>query len=309
MAQRSWERNKVETSARELVIGEPHHQPGLVAHIPKDRFPIQVINFYHFKDWPREKAYCARCGSHRHRDGFTIELDDGTWALAGSKCAADLWGNEWKSVRSKFDDELRAAAIVLDVRPLVPELKLIRASLNASWRSAIETVSDYQRRFRGAAEPLFNVLKSGAARPDHCITTIGKSSIHLDGWPFFAIEDILERFETALSQIDRAIATGEGQQAELGAHTVSLRQALDHLDSVAQGVRGFRSFFVPKELRDLDNILYAATTRLGSRFAGRYEVKLGQIVDLLTHQPICGPINSYPLLHIEPLRRLQALVS
>lgn len=309
MSQPSWGRNKIERTARELVIGEPHDQPGLVAHIPKDRLPIQVINFYHFKHWPREKAYCAKCGGHRHRDGFTIELDDNTWALAGSNCAADLWGDDWKSVRSKFDDELRAAAIILDIRPAIPELKSIRFALDAFWRTAIEEVGEHQRRFRGAAEPLFNVLRSAAARPDHCLAKDGRSGIHLDGWAFFAIDDISEIFEAALGQIDQAIAAGRGQQTELGAHTVSLRRALDDLDRVAQAVRGLRSFFAPRELRDLDNILEAAMTILGSRFARRYEVQHGKIVDVLTQQPVGNLNNNYPLLNIEPLRRLQALVT
>lgn len=302
-------RNEIERATRELVIGEPHDQPGLVAHIPKGRRPIQVINFYHFKHWPRKKAYCAKCGGHRHRDGFTIELDDSTWALAGSKCAADLWGDDWKSVRTKFDDELRAAAIILDVRPAVPELKSIRFALDASWRTAIEEVSDQQRRFRGSAEPLFNVLKSAAARPDHCLTMDGFSGVRLDGWAFFAVDEVSEKFEAALGQIDQAIASGSGQQTELGAHTVSLRRALDDLDRVAQSVRGLRSFFAPRELRDLDNVLNAAMTMLGSRFAKRYEIQQGKIIDVVTRQPIGNLNNNYPLLDIEPLRRLQALVT
>src|SRR5947208_2638944 len=111
---------------RELVIGDPHDQPNLVDSIPKGVGPIQIANFYHYGLWPQEKAYCAKCGARRHRDGFTVELDNGTFALAGSTCGSDLWGERWNTVRKTFQSKLHKAGIILDVRPVLSELESIR---------------------------------------------------------------------------------------------------------------------------------------------------------------------------------------
>jgi hypothetical protein len=39
----------------ELVIGDPHEQPGLVARIPVGVDPVQIVNFYHYQFWPEKK--------------------------------------------------------------------------------------------------------------------------------------------------------------------------------------------------------------------------------------------------------------
>jgi hypothetical protein len=176
---------------RELVIGDPHAQPGLVAHITNSVGPVRVINFYHFHLWPKEKAYCAKCGAHRHRDGFTIELDDGTWALVGSKCAGDLWGEHWKTVRKRFQKEIDEVGIILDVRPVLAELESIRAKLDNTWRPIVEQAAAHQRRFKGMMKPLYDALKRAADRPDHCVVINGNQRLFVEGWPFFALDDIL----------------------------------------------------------------------------------------------------------------------
>jgi hypothetical protein len=75
----------VERSVARLIIDDPHDQEGLVDRIADGVGPTQILNYYHYGRWPKEKAYCAKCGARRHRDGFTIELDNGAIALAGSK--------------------------------------------------------------------------------------------------------------------------------------------------------------------------------------------------------------------------------
>ena len=291
---------------RELVIGDPHDQPGLVAHIPDGVSPVRVMNYYHFRLWPKEKAYCAKCADHRHRDGFTVELEDGTWALAGSKCAGDLWGEQWKVVRKTFQKELDAAGIILDVRPVLPELESIRAALDKTWRPVVEQVFAHQKRFKGLMGPLYSTLKRAADRPDHCIVIDGKPRHYVEGWSFFATDDVSRHFQLALAQIDAAIGAGRGQQTELGAHTVALGDARDHLDAVAHAYRGLRNFFAPKERMYFGFLINGATDLLGSAFLNRYALDGLRIVDLVTRQSIGLP-DDFPLLNTEPLRRLRDL--
>jgi len=287
---------------RELVIGDPHAQPGLIPHISDTVAPTRVINFYHFHLWPKQKTYCAKCGAHRHRDGFTIELDDGTWALAGSKCAADLWGDRWKTIRKSFDKELHAAGIILDVRPILTELEGIRAAIENSWRPIVERMAAYQRRFRGMTGPLYDALKRAAEQPDHHIVVDNKPSQYLEGWAFFTT-DIKKHFTLALDELDVAIDSGYGRQTKLGAYTVKLGEAREHLDLVAHAVRAFRSFFAPQEAMHFVNAIEDASRSLGVSFVGRYKIDGAHIVDHFTNQSMRMPDN-YPLLNTVLLRRL-----
>ena len=98
----------------QLVISDPHDQPGLIDHIPPGVGPKQIINFYHYYLYPEEKAYCAKCGARRHRDGFTVELATGEFVLAGSTCGSDLWGERWSTMGRKFEARWQEAGIILD---------------------------------------------------------------------------------------------------------------------------------------------------------------------------------------------------
>jgi hypothetical protein len=292
---------------RELVIGDPHDQAGLVAHIPDGTRPVRVMNYYHFHLWPKEKAYCAKCAGHRHRDGFTVELDDGTLALAGSKCAGDLWGDEWKVVRKTFQAELSAAGIVLDVRPVLRELESIRAALDRTWRPVVEQLVAHQTTFKGRMGSLYNALKRAADRADHCIVVDDKPRYYVEGWSFFAT-DPARHFQLALEQIDAAISAGHGQQSELGVYTVKLDDARDHLDAVAHAARGLRSFFSPKERTFFDILIQGAAISLGGPFRNRYALSGAHVVDLATKQSIGLP-DDFPVLDTKALRRLHDLIS
>jgi hypothetical protein len=118
-----------ELRQRQLEIDDPHDQPNLTAHIPEGVSPVRILNVYRFSKWPAEKAYCSKCEARRHRDGFTVELDDGSSGLLGSKCGADLWGESWHDVAAQFDQELERAGIIRGFGRMLPELKSIIGAL------------------------------------------------------------------------------------------------------------------------------------------------------------------------------------
>jgi hypothetical protein len=297
----------------QLVIGDPHDQRGLVARIPDGVGPVQIVNFYHYHLWPEEKAYCAKCGAHRHRDGFTVELDDGTFALAGSTCGADLWGERWSTVRGTFQAKLHEAGIILDVRNVLSELESIRATLETKWRPVVDQLHAHQKRFKGTMGRLYNELQRAAAQPDHCLPVKGKTALPIDGWTYFATDDVPHQFKLALDQIDAAIAAGHGEETELGVRTVNIGEARDILDGIAHAARGLRRFFTQEPMH-LDAIIRAVNVLVrgpGARhdpYLSPYPYATGvrSVVDVRAEKLIGLP-NDYPVLDTEPLRKLRDL--
>jgi hypothetical protein len=284
----------------ELVIGDPHEQPGLVARIPKGVDPVEIVNFYHYQFWPDKKAYCAKCGAHRHRDGFTVELDDGTFALTGSTCGADLWGERWRTVHSKFQAKLHDSGIILDVRPLLSELENIREALETSWRPIVNQVSVLQGRFKSSMGPLYHVLRAAALRPDHCVVLSNGKSTEFEGWAFFATDDLPKRFRLALEQIDAAIAAGHGKATELGVRTVVIGAAREHLDTIAHAARALRNFFTQQYL---PSVVGAVNLSLGNN---AYVSGVRSVVKKAPETEIGLP-SDYPVINTEPLRKLRDL--
>jgi hypothetical protein len=272
----------------ELVIGDPHDQPGLVDHIPPGVSPVQIVNFYHYPFWPDNKAYCAKCAARRHRDGFTVELDNGTFVLAGSTCGSDLWSERWSAVRKSFQDKLHKAGIILDVRDVLSELESIRAAFEASWQPVVGRLDAHQKRFKNAMAPLHKAL----LRLDR----------DFDGRAYFETDNVGERFRLALDQIDIAIAAGHGQETELGVRTVNIGEARDRLDAVAHAARGMRNFFTQYYL---PSIVDSANAAIGEN---RYSVNGQSVMDDYTQVSIGLPAD-YPVLNTEPLRRLRDLKS
>jgi hypothetical protein len=289
----------------ELVIGDPHDQPGLVTDIPEGMGPVQIVNFYHFHLWPEEKAYCAKCGAHRHRDGYTVELEDGTFALAGSTCGADLWGERWSSVRNVFYEKLHAAGIILDARHAISELQSIRQALEASWRPIVDALEAHHRGFRKSMAPLYRALQRAAAQPDHCLSIDGRSQQYVEGWAYFSIEDVPGHFRLALDQIDAAIAVGAGYSTELGVRTVSVGNARDRLDDIAHVARGLRSFFTQEPMY-LHSLVSSVTVSQNGVSEQRYVARSRSVVDVVTGKSVGLPPD-YPVLNTEPLRRLRDL--
>jgi hypothetical protein len=180
------------TGPTELVIGDPHDQAGLIDHIPEGVAPVRILNFYHYDLYPEQKAYCAKCRARRHRDGFTVELDSGSLVLAGSTCGADLWGEQWATVRSDFGTRLHEAGIILDVRGVLSELKEIRQVLAATWGPAVKKFAALQ-----AAMPLYRALREAALSLNHRLSRPGEEPVSFEGWPFFAIENVPQLFASA----------------------------------------------------------------------------------------------------------------
>jgi hypothetical protein len=157
-----------ELRTRDLKIDDPHDQPNLVNHIPKGVEPVRILNVYSYSKYPGDKAYCAKCDAKRHRDGFTVELDDGSSALLGSKCGAKIWGETWKEVADRFKDEFERAGTIIGFGRLVPELRSIITDLEL-WRPMIKTVAKNQRRFEAIMGDTFQSLRLSAMRSDHAL--------------------------------------------------------------------------------------------------------------------------------------------
>jgi hypothetical protein len=287
----------------ELVIGDPHMQTGLVKRIAEGVGPAQIVNFYHYHLWPHEKAYCAKCGARRHRDGFTVELDDGTFALAGSTCGGDLWGERWDTVHRSFQTRFHAAGFILDARKVLSELQGIRSALE-TWRPVVTMLNTFQNRFRSSMRPLYSALRDAAVRPDHCLVVPGEP-LEVPGWAFFATEDLTHRFESALQQIDAAIAAGQGQATELGVRTVNIAEARDQLDAIAHAVRALRIFFA-EGAKGPYHVVRAVNLSITGRDNRPYDAREQRIVHVASETEIGLPPN-YPVLDTEPLRKLRDL--
>lgn len=76
-----------------LFTQDPYEQAGL---LEKTRLAIAPQNpvFVNFYRSPKVKIYCHICGSHRHNNGLTGALGDGSKVLFGSKCAKAFFGTE-----------------------------------------------------------------------------------------------------------------------------------------------------------------------------------------------------------------------
>ena len=288
----------------ELVIGDPHAQTGLVDHIPAGVGPAQIVNFYHYHLYPQEKAYCAKCGARRHRDGFTVELDDGTLALAGSTCGGDLWGERWNTVHRSFQTRLHAAGFIMDARTVLSDLQDIRSALEASWRPVVGQLNAFQNRFRSSMRPLYDLLRTAALRPDHSLVIQGEEH-DVEGWAFFATEDLPRRFQSALDQIDAAIAAGQGQATQLGGRTVNIAEARDQLDAIAHAARALRIFFAEGTMR-LYSIVHAVNRSMTGTSDRPYRARAQGVMNVAAETVIDLPAN-YPVLDTEPLRRLRDL--
>jgi hypothetical protein len=288
----------------ELIIGDPHDQPGLVDRIPDGVGPVQIVNFYHYHLYPHEKAYCAKCQARRHRDGFTVELENGSFALAGSTCGSDLWGERWSVVRQDFQTRLHKAGIILDAREALSELEAIREELETSWAPIVRQVHAVQNQFRGSMPQLYGALRSAAMRSDHCLIWHGEPQ-YLEGWAFFATEEMPRRFRLALDQIQVAIAAAQGTATELGVRTANIREARQELDAIAHAARALRSFFTPKESSHLRYIVETANCSLPVTDQ-RYRAGNRSVVDTITGHEIRLP-RDYPVINAEPLRKLNDL--
>lgn len=273
----------------ELVIGDPHAQSGLVDKIAPGANPVRIVNFYHFSGWPNEKAYCAKCAARKHRDGFTVELDDGSFILAGSTCGSDLWGDRWIKVSQEFQDHLYHAGIIIDARNVLEDLRDIRNALQR-WKPAINKVAGFQGHFRGSMPLLFNALAGVAGSESQA---------------FFETSDLVSRLNLALQQLDEAIAAGEGQQVtKLGVRTATIREARDHLDVIAHALRAGRNFFTQDQFHFSTLINTAAESLPGKR--QQYEAGTRSIIEIFTGKELKFP-DDYPILNTEPLRKLRDL--
>jgi hypothetical protein len=289
----------------ELVIGDPHQQPGLVDRIPEGVGPKQIVNFYHYSLFPEQKAYCAKCGARRHRDGFTVELDDGTLALAGSTCGGDLWGERWNTVHRSFQTRLHAAGYIMDARKVLSELEGVRLALETSWRPVVSMLNKHQNRFKNWMHPLYAALRTAALRSDHCLERPGREPILVEGWAYFATEDILRRFQKALDQIDAAIAAGKGHETALGARTVNIAEARHELDAIAHAHRALRIFFAESSM-DLAIIVETVNLSITGTDERPYRAQGQGVMDIASEKVIDLP-RDYPLLATEPLRKLRDL--
>lgn len=79
--------------SEQLFTENPYEQERIVAKEKIVQRPDSVVfdNFYRSKN---QKIYCHICGGHRHRNGITGLLDDGSRILFGSSCAKDFFGPE-----------------------------------------------------------------------------------------------------------------------------------------------------------------------------------------------------------------------
>jgi hypothetical protein len=227
--------------------------------------------------------------------------------LLEAKCGSDLWGERWQSVRHSFRTRLHEAGIILDVRPFVPELEEIHAAIAFSWVPIVDQVRTLQKRFKGMMRPLYNVLRVASHRPDQAIPIPDGGAVYLYGLLFFSSENLPSQLESALSQIERAIAVGRGAQSELGVRTVDLGNARSTLDKIAHVVRGARSFFTQEPM-----YFWQKIERLNLLMRGptdhRYGVQGQKIVDL-DFQTSIGLPDDFPVINVEPLRRLNKLIN
>src|SRR5580700_9981277 len=264
---------------RILEIDDPHNQDGVVNHIPTGVGVVRIVNAYRYSRWPSDKAYCSKCEAKRHKYGFTAELDDGTFALLGSRCGEKLWGESWKEVASRFNEERDRAGTILAFDKLVPELRSIRTALE-SWGVAVACVSDHQRKFSKQLQFWFYEFRTAAVRHDKRLVVhqsvrdyAGEADYerrygdkpareflkseertvhHLEGGAFFLEGNLDHLFELALDAIDAVVVVGSNtklhSQLKLREHRAKVRDAQDWLERVATAIRALRSFYALEHL-------------------------------------------------------------
>lgn len=76
-----------------IYVDDPYNQAKLQSREKISVHSREVIfeNFYNVRN---EKIFCHICGGHRHNNGITGKLSDGSRILFGSKCAKDYFGPE-----------------------------------------------------------------------------------------------------------------------------------------------------------------------------------------------------------------------
>jgi hypothetical protein len=303
-----------------------------VTHIPEGVGVLRIINTYRYERYPEDKAYCAKCRAKRHRDGFTVELEDGASALLGSTCGADLWGQSWNEAHARFRNELDRAGIVIDLHRILPELIEIRQALEA-WKPCIENLEAHQRLFKGRLATFYRTMRSAALRPDQSIVvpeqvrdyaaedayrqrtgslparpffhSQDRVLCRIDGAAYFAMTDAKEQLALALEEIDHAIGVGTETQAHsqtrLRAYRLKLRDARERLDQLAQALRGQKHFFQSSEMKF---ILTYSGEEIGP--GGRYAFEGDALVDRVAGTSITlGP--AYRMVDMDPLKRLANL--
>jgi hypothetical protein len=311
-----------ELRVRVLEIDDPHAQAGLVNHIPPGVDVVQIVNTYSYSRWPNDKAYCSKCEGKRHKYGFTAELDDGSFALLGSRCGEKLWGESWRDAANRFKEEVDRAGIILGFDRMVPELRSIRDALEG-WRPAVACVAKHQRRFSNQLGSLFFELRSAAVRQDHRLVIhesvrdyvaeaeyerrygekpsrefykgVERTVHHLEGGAFFSTEKPDNLLELALQAIDAAIAVGGNtklhSQMKLKEHRAKVRDAQDWLERVATAVRALRSFYGNEHLGRVVRWMEMVKS----------ELEVQEALEFLKLP------TDYRVLDTEPLRRLQKL--
>lgn len=76
-----------------IYVDDPYDQAKLQSRekISVESREVIFENFYNVRS---EKIFCHICGGHRHNNGITGKLSDGSRILFGSKCAKDYFGPE-----------------------------------------------------------------------------------------------------------------------------------------------------------------------------------------------------------------------
>ncbi|MEH2504966.1 hypothetical protein V1290_003777 [Bradyrhizobium sp. AZCC 1578] len=320
-----------ELRARQLEIDDPHDQPNLTNHIPEGVSPVRILNVYRFSKWPAEKAYCSKCEARRHRDGFTVELDDGTSAILGSKCGADLWGESWHDVSAQFDLELERAGTIKGFNRILPELKSIIVAFE-KWRPMVRVVAKNQRQFQSTMPETFRRLRNTAIRADRTLivhqrvrdfiaegaferrygkppddpiyTMYERSSHQLSGGGFFEHTNIEVLFDLALQDLEAAVAVGMNtaihSQHKLKMHRAKLRDALERFERVGSALRALQLFYTS------DNLVRVARWVELDSPGEKYEVRDNMLIDLSTGLKMKPPPD-FIMVDIEPVKRLRKI--
>jgi hypothetical protein len=134
------------------------------------------------------------------------------------------------------------------------------------------------------------------------------------------IDNVSQQFQSALEEIDAAIAVGHGAEAELGGRTVTLGSARERLDAIAHAARGLRMFFAPDDPLHFMSFVGRLDRAISGPGRGRYivrherklvedeivETSRDMLIDTIGQTSIGLP-DDYPVLNTESLRQLYAL--
>jgi hypothetical protein len=306
-----------------MFIDDPHNQPNLVPQIETGIDVVRIINQYRYSRYPEDKAYCAKCQAKRHRDGFTVELEDGTWALLGSKCGGDLWGEPWQGVTARFYEEVERAGVRSGADVFLPELHSVRVGLE-DWREIVTAFVKHQRVFSKELPAAFRKLKAVADTEDQRLPAPnslfeGLSSGRLSGGLLFTAQQTMDHFERGLLDIDEIIRSRSSlsgrDQINLVFQRSKLVDACRHLNSVAAALRSVVAFYAPDNLRRVAlwlSLVLQENSAFSVAFEGmwgwrpRYEALSSGIRDNVTSKKIERP-SDWRLHSAEALRRLEKL--